>query len=31
MNSIRLQAEEAVLNDLVYSIETEQPSLTAEH
>lgn len=30
LNSIRLQAEEAVLNDLVYSIETEQPSLTAE-
>lgn len=30
MNSIRLQAEEAVLNDLVYSIESEQPSLAAE-
>jgi hypothetical protein len=30
MNSIRLQAEEAVLNDLVYSIESEQPNLVAE-
>ena len=30
MNSIRLQAEETVLNDLVYSIESEQTSLAAE-
>jgi len=30
MNAIRLQAEETVLGDLVYSVESEQSSLTAE-
>lgn len=30
MNSIRMQAEESVLHDLVYSLESEQPSLAAE-
>ena len=30
MNAIRLQAEEAVLSDLVYSVESEQDSLTSE-
>jgi hypothetical protein len=30
MNAIRLQAEETVLRDLVYSVESEQDSLTSE-
>lgn len=30
MNAIRLQAEEAVLNDLVFSVESEQTDLTSE-
>lgn len=30
MNAIRLQAEETVLNDLVYSVETENSSLAQE-